>query len=482
MQIFDGWDTLNSNIQTDTRQSLFSLLFLACLHHLPLFHEILLLISFPYSLHTLRGLRKKMNCFYHFKERSKSRVQKSAPTLKNQSKFDVSEAERGSKSSCLATPPRRITEIYEEKAQNLRAFTFAELRQATNNFCRLLKIGEGGFGCVYKGTIKPAEGKDGDPLIVAIKKLSKDGCQGHKQWVAEVQLLGVVDHPNLVRLIGYCAVDGERGIQRLLVYEYMPNKSLEDHIFSRANPALSWDRRLQIMLGAAEGLAYLHEELEIQIIYRDFKSSNILLDEEFKAKLSDFGLAREGPAAGHTHVSTAVVGTYGYAAPDYIETGHLTSKSDVWSFGVVLYEILTGRRSLERERPKPEQNLLYWVKQHPAESRRFGMIMDPRLENDYSLSAARKIAKLADSCLVKSAKERPTMSKVVEALKHIVQASCVESPPTKYSEDVEESPAQQAGVAASIQRRMSHLAKISENLEGMNTRRLMMMQRGAKVT
>lgn len=147
----------------------------------------------------------------------------------------------------------------------------------------------------------------------------------------------------------------------------------------------------------------------------------------------------------------------------------------------MLYEILTGRRSLERERPKPEQKLLEWVKQHPAESRRFGMIMDPRLENDYSLSAARKIAKLADSCLVKSGKERPTMSKVVEALKHIVQASCVESPPI-YSEDVEESPAQQTGVAASIQRRMSHLAKISGNLDGVNTRRSMMMQRAAKVT
>lgn len=147
----------------------------------------------------------------------------------------------------------------------------------------------------------------------------------------------------------------------------------------------------------------------------------------------------------------------------------------------MLYEILTGRRSLERECPKPEQKLLDWVKQHPAESRRFGMIMDPRLENDYSLSAARKIAKLADSCLVKSGKERPTMSKVVEALKHIVQASCVESPPI-YSVDVEESPAQQTGVAASIQRRMSHLAKISGNLDGVNTRRFMMMQRAAKVT
>lgn len=121
-----------------------------------------------------------------------------------------------------------------------------------------------------------------------------------------------------------------------------------------------------------------------------------------------------------------VVGTYGYAAPDYIETGHLTSKSDVWSFGVVLYEMLTGRRSLERHRPKPEQKLLDWVKQYHADSRKFGMIMDPRLENQYSLSAAREIAKLADSCLVKSAKDRPMMSKVVEALKHVVQTSPID--------------------------------------------------------
>ncbi|XP_047979504.1 probable serine/threonine-protein kinase PBL19 [Salvia hispanica] len=423
-----------------------------------------------------------MNCFNQFKDRSKTRLQKSAPTLKSQSKFDVSESERAT-SSCSATPPRRITEIYEEKAQNLRVFTFAELKQATNNFNRLLKIGEGGFGCVYKGTIKPPEGKDGDPMIVAIKKLSKDGCQGHKQWVAEVQLLGVVDHPNLVKLIGYCAVDAERGIQRLLVYEYMPKKSLEEHIFNRAGSTLSWERRLQIILGAAEGLAYLHEELEIQVIYRDFKSSNILLDGEFKAKLSDFGLAREGPTAGHTHVSTAVVGTYGYAAPDYIETGHLTSKSDVWSFGVVVYEMLTGRRSLERELPKPEQKLLEWVKQNHADSRRFSTIIDPRLENNYPLSAARKVAKLADSCLVRSGKDRPKMSKVVEALKDIIAeaAACVESPPMKYLEDVEDSPAPAEQMAASIKRRFAHLAKISENLDGVNTRRFMMMQR-AKVT
>jgi len=130
--------------------------------------------------------------------------------------------------------------------------------------------------------------------------------QGHKQWLAEVQFLGVLEHPNLVKLLGYCAVDSERGPQRLLVYEFMPNKSLEDHLFRRANPPLSWNKRLQVILGAAEGLAYLHEGVEVQVIYRDFKTSNILLDKDFRAKLSDFGLAREGPTGENTHVSTAV--------------------------------------------------------------------------------------------------------------------------------------------------------------------------------
>ncbi|PRQ57084.1 putative transferase, protein kinase RLK-Pelle-RLCK-VIIa-2 family [Rosa chinensis] len=280
-----------------------------------------------------------MKCFYYFKEKSKSREQRSAPELKDQSSSDYSGADRVIKSSCSANSPRGIPELYEEKAHNLRVFTFQELRQATNDFNRLLKIGEGGFGNVYKGSIKPAESK-GDPVVVAIKKLNNDGLQGHKQWVAEVQFLSVVEHPNLVKLIGYCAVDGERGIQRLLVYEYMPNRSLEDHLFNRTYPSIPWETRLQIILGAAQGLAYLHEGLEVQVIYRDFKCSNVLLDENFKPKLSDFGLAREGPTLGHTHVSTAVVGTFGYAAPDYIETGHLTTKSDVWSFGVVLYEFL----------------------------------------------------------------------------------------------------------------------------------------------
>ncbi|KAK4372334.1 hypothetical protein RND71_007718 [Anisodus tanguticus] len=430
-----------------------------------------------------------MKCFFYFKDRNRNRERKSAPVvLQDQSKSDISGGggERVTKSSCSTSSPRSFSDLYEGKAQNLRVFTFPELKQATNNFNRLLKIGEGGFGCVYKGNIKPADGK-GESTMVAIKKLSRDGYQGHKQWVAEVQFLGVVDHPNLVKLIGYCAVDGERGIQRLLVYEIMSNKSLEDHLFSTAFPALSWQRRLQIALGAAQGLAYLHEELEVQVIYRDFKSSNVLLDDDFKPKLSDFGLAREGPTGMHTHVSTAVVGTWGYAAPDYIETGHLTAKSDVWSFGVVLYEILTGRRSLERNRPKSEHKLLDWVKRYPADCRKFGMIMDPRLENQYSLNAARKMAKLADTCLLKSAKDRPKMSQIVETLKQIIQISGENSTSIDTSfqivdDDpvVEEKP-KQMGATESAKRRMAHLAKLSEHVGGISRRRFMIMQK-AKVT
>ncbi|KAK4400460.1 putative serine/threonine-protein kinase PBL19 [Sesamum angolense] len=367
-----------------------------------------------------------MKCFYIFKDKSKSKSKrgaaKSAPELSERSEADDSQRNRAAKSTGSMSSPRSIPEMYKEREQNLKVFSLSELQEATNNFNRLLKIGEGGFGSVYKGSIKPANGK-GHPTIVAIKKLNTHGLQGHKQWVAEVQFLGVLDHPNLVKLLGYCSVDGERGIQRLLIYEYMPNKSLEDHLFNRAKPTIPWITRLNIILGAAQGMAYLHEGLEVQVIYRDFKSSNVLLDKDFSPKLSDFGLAREGPTGERTHVSTAPVGTRGYAAPEYVETGHLTVKSDIWSFGVVLYEILTGRRTLERHLPSAEQKLLEWVKHFPADSNKFTMIIDPRLQNQYSLHAARRIAKLADSCLNKNAKHRPSMRQVAEILKLAIDES-----------------------------------------------------------
>ncbi|KAL9245226.1 hypothetical protein vseg_018902 [Gypsophila vaccaria] len=435
-----------------------------------------------------------MNCFYYFKEKTRSRAHKSAPELRNpMNKSDGSGPSSGGAvitSTGSEISPRNIIDLYEEKVAKLRAFSLSELRLATSDFSRQLKIGEGGFGCVYRGKIKggldgDGGGGDGDHVVVAVKKLNKDGFQGHKQWLAEVQFLGVVEHPNLVKLIGYCAVDGERGIQRLLVYEYMPNKSLEDHLFNKVYPTLPWDKRMQIILGAARGLAYLHEELEVQVIFRDFKTSNVLLDEDFQAKLSDFGLAREGPTLGHSHVSTAVVGTYGYAAPDYIETGHLTSKSDVWSFGVVLYEILTGRRSMDRSRPKSEHRLLDWVKQFPTDSKKFRSIMDPRLENQYSLNAARKIAKLAESCLVKSSKERPKMSQVVEKLQQIIKTSDGSPSDTSSSpienKTMESEKANKVGASESSRRRLAHLAKLGEQVEGLGRRKFLIMQK-AKLT
>ncbi|KAE8683959.1 putative receptor-like protein kinase [Hibiscus syriacus] len=174
--------------------------------------------------------------------------------------------------------------------------------------------------------------------------------------------------------------NGERGIHRLLVYEFMSNRSLEDHLFNRA-PTLPWKTRLEVMLGTAQGLAYLHEGLEMKVIYRDFKPSNVLLDESFKPKLSDFGLAREGPAVDRTLVSTAVVGTYGYDAPEYVRTGHLTIQSDIWTFEV------------HDNEPSTRKQIFF------------------------------ECSSKADICLNKNAKKRPTMSQVAESLKQAIQES-----------------------------------------------------------
>ncbi|KAH0677554.1 hypothetical protein KY285_025355 [Solanum tuberosum] len=229
---------------------------------------------------------------------------------------------------------------------------------------------------------------------------------------AEVNFLGDLVHPNLVKLIGYCIEDD----QRLLVYEFMPRGSLENHLFRRSMP-LPWSIRMKIAVGAAKGLAFLHEEAERPVIYRDFKTSNILLDADYNAKLSDFGLAKDGPEGDKTHVSTRVMGTYGYAAPEYVMTGHLTSKSDVYSFGVVLLEMITGRRSMDKNRPNGEHNLVEWARPHLGERRRFYRLVDPRLEGHFSIKGAQKAAQLAARCLSRDPKARPMMSDVVEALK-----------------------------------------------------------------
>ncbi|KAI3452325.1 hypothetical protein Pfo_008990 [Paulownia fortunei] len=299
-------------------------------------------------------------------------------------------------------------------ASQLRKFTYNELKLATRNFRPDSLLGEGGFGCVFKGWVNENGStpvKPGTGLTVAVKTLNHDGLQGHREWLAEVNYLGELIHPHLVKLIGYCIEDD----QRLLVYEFMPRGSLENHLFKRSLP-LPWSIRMKIALNAAKGLAFLHEEAERPVIYRDFKTSNILLDADYNAKLSDFGLAKDGPEGDKTHVSTRVMGTYGYAAPEYVMTGHLTAKSDVYSFGVVLLELLTGRRSMDKSRPNGEHNLVEWARPYLGERRRFYRLIDPRLEGCFSIKGAQQAVQLAARCLNREAKIRPAMSEVVEAL------------------------------------------------------------------
>ncbi|XP_010441480.2 PREDICTED: probable receptor-like protein kinase At5g47070 [Camelina sativa] len=308
------------------------------------------------------------------------------------------------------------------RASNLREFSITDLKSATKNFSQSVMIGEGGFGRVFRGTVRNLE----DPSItieVAVKQLGKRGLQGYKEWVTELNFLGIIEHINLVKLIGYCAEDDERGIQRLLVFEYMPNRSVEFHLSTRSLIVLTWDLRLRIAQDAARGLTYLLEEMDFEIIFRDFKSSNILLDEDWIAKLSGFGLASLGPSKEPTHVSTSVVGTIGYAAPEYIQAGRLTLKSHVWAYGVFLYELITGRRPIDRSKPKGEQKLLEWVKPYLSDTRKFKLILDLRLEGKYPIKSVQKLAVVANRCLVRNPKARPKMSEVLEMVTKIVEAS-----------------------------------------------------------
>ncbi|GAA0147434.1 hypothetical protein LIER_07134 [Lithospermum erythrorhizon] len=290
-------------------------------------------------------------------------------------------------------------------------FTFRELAAATDNFDPDLLIGEGGFGRVYQGRLKKTN------QIVAMKQLDMTGSQGNQEFLAEVLTLSLVDHPNLLSLIGYCA-DGR---QRILVHEYMPNGSLEHHLFdvSPDRKPLDWYTRMRIVTGAAQGLEYLHDAVNPPIIYRDFKATNILLDEHFNPKLSDFGLAKLGPE-GKDHVSsTRVMGTYGYCAPEYAQTGKLTIKCDVYSFGVVLLEIIAGRRAIDNTRTTEEQNVVSWAKPYFKDKSKFNMLVDPLLEGNYPEKGLHQAVAVAAMCLQEEPSTRPLISDVVTALEYL---------------------------------------------------------------
>ncbi|KAL5201261.1 hypothetical protein ABZP36_035615 [Zizania latifolia] len=299
---------------------------------------------------------------------------------------------------------------------NLYAFTYAELRGATGNFCRANYLGCGGFGPVYMGAVDDNLRPGLAAQQVAVKYLDLDcGTQGHKEWLAEVFFLGQLRHKNLVKLIGYCYEDEHR----MLVYEYMNGGSLENHLFKSSIKPLPWMTRMKIALGAAKGLAFLHDA-DPPVIYRDFKASNILLDMDYNIKLSDFGLAKDGPQGDATHVTTRVMGTHGYAAPEYIMTGHLTAKSDVYSFGVVLLELLAGRKSVDRSRRPREQSLVDWARPYLKRADRLYKVMDPALECQYSCKGAEVAALVAYKCLSENPKSRPTMREVVKALEPVL--------------------------------------------------------------
>ncbi|KAK8602891.1 hypothetical protein V6N13_085093 [Hibiscus sabdariffa] len=314
-----------------------------------------------------------------------------------------------------ASRKRYINEEIIKKGKgdtNAKAFDYSDLCTATNNFNPDNQLGEGGFGRVYKGQV------DNSNQVVAVKQLDRNGYQGNKEFLVEVLMLSLLNHPNLVNLVGYC-VDGD---QRILVYEYMPNGSLESHLLdlpSHKKP-LDWDTRIKVSIGAARGLEYLHETADPPVIYRDFKTSNILLDQDFNPKLSDFGLAKIGPTGEKLHVSTRVMGTYGYCAPEYALTGQLTMKSDVYSFGVVFLEIITGRRVIDTSRPTEEQNLVTWASPLLKDKRNFSQLADPLLQGDYPDKALHQALAVAAMCLQDDVAERPVMSDVVNALEYII--------------------------------------------------------------
>ncbi|TXG51917.1 hypothetical protein EZV62_021086 [Acer yangbiense] len=267
---------------------------------------------------------------------------------------------------------------------NLKMFTLQELKQTTKNFRPDSMLGEGGFGRVFKGWVDEktyGPTKAGTGIAVAVKKSNPDSPQGLEEW----QVRG-------------------------------------------AEP-LPWHVRLKIAIDAAKGLTFLHSS-EKSVIYRDFKASNILLDGAYNAKLSDFGLAKFGPINGHSHITTRVMGTYGYAAPEYMATGHLYVKSDVYGFGVVLLEMLTGLRALDTNRPSGEVNLVEWAVPSLENKKKLNKIMDPRLDNKYPMEAAIQAAEIIKKCLHSDPKNRPSMDEILETLK---QVNAIQENPKKKS-------------------------------------------------
>ncbi|GER30110.1 protein kinase superfamily protein [Striga asiatica] len=286
-----------------------------------------------------------------------------------------------------------------------RWYSLTELQIATNQFSRDNVVGEGGYGIVYRGVL-------GDGSVVAVKNLLNSKGQAEKEFKVEVEAIGKVKHKNLVGLIGYCA----EGEQRLLVYEYIDNGNLEQWLHGDVGPVspLTWNIRMKIATGTARGLAYLHEGLEPKVVHRDVKSSNILLDRKWNAKVSDFGLAKL-LGSEKSYVTTRVMGTFGYVSPDYASTGMLNEGNDVYSFGVLLMELITGRSPVDYSKPPGEMNLVDWFKGMVA-SRRGEEVVDPLIDVPPPSRSLKRILLLCLRCIDLDANKRPKMGQIVHML------------------------------------------------------------------